>query len=288
MQKFTLDEQHLIKKGGTRQIQLVDLIDTALNDNQFNDNFIIGTIPGVGKTYTMSQALKTLPKDKIPLLIEGSAGLTMFTIEVATAVYLSGGKPIVVVLDDCDVLFEDKSLNTAKKMFDDTRELKYNKMAKGLKHFCSELQWEAIESFSSEESAGFSVDLSNVTFIILSNRQLADANLADEQKEGTPQYARFMDQYAIRRRTQYEHMNMTNEELWGYAAHITLNGNICEVLYPEITLEEKHDMLHFCRANWSNMTERNLSIIEKMTKILVRYPDTARDMWINKFVRVQL
>lgn len=285
MQKFTIDEQHLIAKGATRQSQLVDLINTALTDNIFNDSYIVGTIPGVGKTYTMTQEIAKLPEDSVkPLVIEGSAGMTMFTIEVATACYLAGGKPLVVVLDDCDVLFEDKSLNVAKKMFDDTKELKYNKMAKGLKHFCSDLQWEAIEHYSSEESAGFSVPLDNVTFIILSNRSLASANMADEATEGTAKHTRFTDQYAIRRRTQYEHMDMSNEELWGYAAHITLNGNICEKINPDITEEEKHDMLHFCRSNWNNMTERNLSIIEKMTKILLRYPDTARDMWTNKFV----
>jgi hypothetical protein len=284
MQKFTIDEQHLIAKGATRQSQLVDLIDTALHDNIFDDSYIIGTVPGVGKTYTMKEAIKKMPKEDRPLLIEGSAGLTMFTIEVATAAWLAQGKPIVVVLDDCDVLFEDKSLNTAKKMFDETQELKYNKMARGLKHFCSDLQWQAIESFSTEESAGFSVNLKNVTFVILSNRSLASANMADAAEDGSTKQTRFTDQYAIRRRTQYEHMNMTNDELWGYAAHITLNGSICEEINPTITLEEKHDMLHFCRSNWNNMTERNLSIIEKMTKILFRYPDTARDMWTNKFV----
>lgn len=282
MQVFNNKQKHYISEGKTKQLMLRATMDDALFNNQFKDNYIISSMPGLGKSFEMSAR-----KDKVKhLLIEGSSSMAFLTVQLTTAVYLAGGQPLTIILDDCDTLFQDSNLNTAKKMFDETRKLKYNSMAKGLKHFCTELQWEAIQSFSTEESAGFEVSLENVTFIILTNRHLATINEVEAEAEGSAKHTRFTDQNAIRRRTQYEEIDMDNGDLWGYVANVVLNEKIAEKNYGDISKDQKIQLLNVLYSDWEKVTERNLSLVEKMTKDMVRFPDNYLDVWSKKYLEV--
>jgi hypothetical protein len=282
MQVFNSKQKHFINEGKTKQDMLRAVMDDAFFNNPFNENYIISSQPGLGKSYEMM-----LRKDQAEvLLIEGSSSMAFLTIQVATAVYMANGTPLTIVLDDCDTLFEDNNLNIAKKMFDQTATLQYNKMAKSLKSFCNDIQWEAIESFMSEMDAGFSVPLNNVTFIILTNRHLATANEADAADEGSKKHTRFTDQYAIRRRCSYESIEMNNEDLWGYIANVVLNEEICEKFMPDIEESNKHQILTWMFANWDKVTERNLSLAEKMTKDMVRFTDNYLDVWSKRYLEV--
>ena len=284
-QTFDQDQMHLIAKGKTKHDILKSTINEALNNNTFNSNFVISSDPGLAKSYETKKALAAKNDPNI-LLLEGSASMPAFTIDVATAVYLAKGKHLTVVLDDCDMLFEDKNLNTAKKMFDDTRALKYNKNFRSLKSLCTDLQFEAIESFSSPDKAGFSVPLDNTTFVVLTNRRLPTINQVDEQEGGTKKESKFTDLHAIRRRTEGESFTMETLELWGYVANIVLNEKICEKFKPAISVEEKIQLLEWLHARWDRVTERNLSLVEKLTKDMVRYPTAYKDIW-NKYLEVK-
>lgn len=282
MQVFNTDQLHYINKGIVHQKQLRNYVNEALFNNQFSTNYIISSMPGLGKSHETMAALENLV-DK-PLLVEGSSGMTAFTIDVATAVYLSGGKPLVVILDDCDMLFEDKNLNTTKKMFDQTRALKYNKNFRSLKGLCTELAFSACESFSSEDKAGFSVPLNNVTFVILTNTHLQTINEVEGAESGSNKESKLKDRYAIRRRTEYKDIKMDDNELWGYVANVVLNEKICEKFMPTISVPMKEQLLTWCYNNWANVTERNLSLVEKMTKDVVRYPNNYLDIWSANYL----
>lgn len=282
-QTFNSKQKHYIQQGITAQEILRANLDDAFFSNTFEETFIISSLPGLGKTHEMTQR-----KGKADVLVvEGTSSIAFFTIQIATAVYMAGGKPITIVLDDCDVLFEDKNTNIAKKMFDDTKALKYNKMRKGLKAICNDIQWEAIEHWASHDdmNPGFSVPLNNVTFIILSNRMLPSANYVDQLEDGSKKHSTATDLFAIRRRTQYEEISMDKMDLWGYVANVTLNESICEKFYPTITEEEKLQIVNWLYSHWDNVTERNLSIVEKQTKFMVRFPDRYLDVWENKLVQ---
>lgn len=281
-QAFDQDQLHAIAKGKTKHDVLVNTINEALFNNPFNSNFILSSPPGLAKSYETKLALDRLRAQGThaePVIIEGSATLPAFTIDMATAVYLSGGKPLTVILDDCDMLFEDKNLNTTKKMFDDTKALKYNKNFRALKAFCTDLQFEAIESFSRPDKAGFSVPLDNVTFLILTNRYFPTINEVENQEGGTRKEAKYTDLHAIRRRTEGETITMDLGTLWGYVANIVLTAKICEKFKPTITPQEKIQTLEWLDKNWDKVTERNLSLVEKMTKDMVRYPTGYKDIW---------
>jgi hypothetical protein len=288
-QAFDQDQLHAIAKGKTKHDVLKNTINEALFNNPFNSNFILSSPPGLAKSFETQQALAKLRSQGThaePVVIEGSATLPAFTIDMATAVYLSGGKPLTVILDDCDMLFEDKNLNTTKKMFDDTKALKYNKNFRALKAFCTDLQFEAIESFSSDDKAGFSVPLDNVTFLILTNRYFPTINEVESQEGGTRKEAKYTDLHAIRRRTEGETIAMDIDTLWGYVANIVLNAQICEKFKPTITVTEKIQILDWLDKQWSKVTERNLSLVEKMTKDMVRYPNSYKDIW-KKYLEVK-
>jgi hypothetical protein len=277
-QVFDKDQLHFISNGQLKQKNLRNDIDEALFHNPFNENFIISSLPGLGKSHETKAALQNV-NPATTVIIEGSANLTAFTIDIATAVYLSKGQRLLVILDDCDMLFEDKNVNTAKKMFDQTRALKYNKNWRSLKGMCSDLQYEAIASFSGDDKAGFSVPTNNITFLTLTNRHLPTVNEVEAADSGSRKETRFTDLYAIRRRSEYKEIAMGDKDLWGYAANIVLNETICEKFKPDISLSEKEQILTWCYNNWSNVSERNLSLIEKMTKDMVRYPTDYLDIW---------
>jgi hypothetical protein len=286
IQIFDTDEQHLIKKGNVHRQTLRTQIDEALNNNQFKDNFIISSLPGLGKTHEMTEALKNV-NDEV-LVFTGDNGIFGYMIDLATAIYLNGGPQnrLTVVNDDCDVLFEDKNINTTKKMFDDTRMFKYGKNYKSIKPLCSDIQWEAILSFADETKAGLEIDVSNVTFITLTNMHLNTVDEVEAQEDGSAKYVRYNSRYAIRRRTQYKEIEMPVMELWGYVADVVLNEKICEKFMPNITDAHKVQLLQFLQTHWeSGITERNLSIVEKMTKDFVRYPNNYKDIWKQEYVK---
>ena len=277
-QIFDKNQLHYLSNGQLYQKQLRNYIDEALFKNPFNENFVISSLPGLGKSYETESALK---KNTNPNLvkIEGSANMSAFTIDLATAVYHANGQRLLVVLDDCDMLFEDKNVNTTKKMFDQTRALKYNKHWRALKSLCTDLQMEAIASFARDDKAGFSIPTDNITFLILTNRHLPTINQVEAAEAGSNKQSKYTDLYAIRRRTDTKDISMNNDDLWGYVANVVLNEKICEKFKPNIIQQEKEQILTWSWSNWSDVKERNLSLVEKMTKDMVRYPSDYLDIW---------
>lgn len=279
-----------MEEGALRQRVLEDYINDAFNNNLFGENFVISSLPGLGKTFTTQKELDNHSEDEF-ILIEGNSSLPGFIIDVTTAVWLSiqKGTKLAIVLDDCDVIFQDKNINTAKKMFDDTRALKYNKPASALKNFCTDLQKQALEYFAEqhEDRSGFSVPLDNVTFIVLSNRLLPTANQVDSVEYGTTKHTLLTDLLAIRRRVQYKQIDMDLPTLWGYVANVVLNTNICEKAVKftrKFEQEELEQIVTWLDKNWGKVTERNLSIVEKMARDMVRYPDEYVDIWDINYV----
>ena len=282
-QVFDAEQKHAMARGDIAYQTLINQIREALFNNQFNSNYILSSMPGLGKSHGMGEELKNITGPK-PILINGSSSMSAFTIDMATAVYLAGGKPLVVVLDDCDMLLESANINITKKMFDQTRQLAYNKNFKALGHLCNEVQMAAMQSFSTPDRAGFSVPTNNVTFIILTNRHLPTENEVNQEKPGTKKATYFTDLLAIRRRTQYKEISMSTNDLWGYVANITITSNVCEKILPTITQQQKEQILTWCHARWEKVTERNLSLIEKMTMDMVRYTKNYLDIWAINYL----
>ena len=65
-QIFNKDQLHNIGKGAIVQKQLRNYINEALFNNPFNENYVISSLPGLGKTYETSAALATVMKPPLP------------------------------------------------------------------------------------------------------------------------------------------------------------------------------------------------------------------------------
>ena len=288
LQTFNADQLHNINKGSIARKELIGHINDALNNNEFNENFIVSSLPGLGKTHEMDRQLKKMKQP--PLVFNGDGGsFYTYFIDVATAIFLNGGvkNPMTVINDDCDLLFHDNIIGTTKKMFDNTRILRYGKNYKSLKSFCSDVQWEALESFADDSKAGIDLDVSNITFITLTNMHLNSVDEVEAQEEGSPKYNKYNARYSIRRRTNYEEIAMAPMDLWGYVADVVLNDQICEKFIPNIHKDYKVQILQWLYGKWTNgITERNLSIVEKMTKDIKKYPQNYLDIWEKKYVKV--
>lgn len=284
LQTFNIDQNNYISKGIVHQSTLRSQINEALNHNRFKQNYIISSLPGLGKSFEIEKALGKMKKP--PLKFQGSSGIYTLTIDIATAVYLNKRQPFVVVLDDCDVLFENKNMNITKKMFDDARILKYGKNYTSLKPLCTDLQWEALESFADPARAGLDIPVDMITFIILTNIYFEKINDVEKLEEGTPKYANANARYAIRRRTAFKEIKMSPEDLWGYVTNVVMNEKICEKWMPQITMAHKTQIASWLYANWSSVTERNLSLVEKMTQDIVKYPRNYLDVWTQEYLEV--
>lgn len=276
------DQTHAIKKGKLQQRILRDQITEALSNNPHRDNYVVSSPPGMGKSHETMNFVSGMSVP--PILIEGNSGIFGLQIDIATARYLAGNKHMIVVLDDCDVLFESKNINIAKKMFDQSRKMVYGKNFRNLKSQLTEIQYAACEHFSSEERAGFEVPTDNITFLILTNRYLPTVNQVKSYEEGSTKHTVATDLYAIRRRTQCNPIDMPDDILWGYVANVVLNENICEKFKADITNAEKHQLIDWLHKYWDKVTERNLSIAEKMTKDMLKYPDMYLDIWKNNYL----
>jgi hypothetical protein len=287
-QIFDTEQNRKIEQGKAMHLLLTSSINEALNNNPFGENFCISSPPGMAKTYETQLAISLLKEP--PLIFEGAASFPAFAIEFATAVYLhltsDSKENLRVVLDDCDVLFEPKNANATKKMFDSTKALKYTKMVSQIKSMCTDLQWEAIQYFSDDDKVGFSVPTDRVTFLIITNRHLHTHSQVERLMEGESAHTKATELYAIRRRVQYEEINMKKDDLWGYIANVVWNNTICEKYIPNITKEQKLEILNWCENKWGKVTERNLSLVEKMTKDMVRFPDTYKDVWNNRYLEI--
>lgn len=285
--KISTKEIFYLERGKAEYEFFVNDVKEALLNNTFGDNFFFYSPPGYSKTFTTN---KVAAAHNIPLIkFEGSMGLFAFCADVATVLLNAPNddSKIYCLFDDCDTLFtKGDNLNTLKGMFDpDRKVLSYRKQLGAQYAMLDEVQQNAIDSFRQEGRGGFAIPTDRFVFITLSNRSLPTADEVEQATDSKKQHK--MDLNAIRRRIQYKDVTFTEGEDWGYCANILMNSNLAEQWKPDITEEEKIEILKFTSPtnNWNRMTERNLSVFDKMVKDMVRFPDFYYDRWISQYLK---
>ena len=262
-------------------------VEDALLHNQFDEHYVFQSPPGYGKTHTTNEVAKL---NNIPLIkFEGGLGLFVFCADVATLILNAPNddSTIYCVFDDCDSLFDKgDEINTIKGMLDSQRNvLKYGRQLGAQYNALDDMQKAAIDSFRTEGRSGFEIPTDRLVFITLTNKWFADADAVDNAVDSKKSY--YNDLAAIRRRTVFKEMEVETGVSWGYCAHIFLNYPLGEKFMPSITQEQKLEILKFTSPtnNWSKMSERNLSLFEKMVKDMVRFPDNYYDRWISQYIK---
>ena len=280
--KLSTKEIDLIKYGGIEYDTFVDDITEALTNNQFDDNFIFASLPGFGKTTAANDIADELGIKLVKF--DGSMGLFAFAADIASVLNTApdDGSKIYCLLDDCDSLFDKKNLNYSKGIFDQKRRvLAYGMSMPPAYHMLDDIQKEAIDSFMTPGRSGFRIPTDRFVFIVLTNKPFASGNDIQNASDSKKEYYTGLN--AIRRRVEYKDLSFDKGVDWGYCAHVTMTKGVCEKIYPEITLEQKLEILRFTSMHWDVITDKNLSVIEKMTKQMVRFPDNYYDRWVSKY-----
>jgi hypothetical protein len=285
--KISTKEMFYIEQGKAEYEFFANDVKEALLNNTFGDHFFFYSPPGYSKTYTTNEVAKTAGINLVKF--EGSLGLFAFCADVAT-VLLHAPKDdskIYCLFDDCDTLFtKGDNLNTLKGVFDKDRQvLSYRKQLGAQYHALDEAQQAAIDSFREVGRGGFEIPTDRFVFITLSNSPLASADQVENASDA--KRAHYMDLNAIRRRVQYKEVTFNEGVDWGYCANILLNSKLAEQWMPNITEEQKIEILKFTSPtnNWFKMSERNLSVFDKMVKDMVRFPDYYYDRWISQYIQ---
>lgn len=284
--KISVNEIGFIEQGKREYEFFKADVEDALLNNKFNEHFFFSSIPGYSKTWTTN---KVAEKNGIDLVkFEGSLGLFAFCADVATLLIKApkDNSKIFCLFDDCDSLFQKgDNLNTLKGMFDaDRNVLKYGKQLGGQYHQLDETQKAAIDEFRTEGKSGFEIPTDRLVFITLTNKWFPTADDVDNATDSKKDY--YKDLAAIRRRNQFKEVSFEKGIDWGYCANILLNSNLAEQWKPDITDDEKIEILRFTSPtnNWNKMTERNLSVFDKMVKDMVRFPESYYDRWISQYI----
>lgn len=286
--KISTQEIFFIEEGKKSYEFFKADVEDALKFNTFGDHYIFSSKPGSSKTFTTNEVANSLGINLVKF--EGSQGLFAFCADVAT-VLLNAPKDdskIYCLFDDCDTLLDKgDNINTLKGMFDqDRRTLSYRKQLGAQYHSLDDIQQASIDAFKQEGRSGFSIPMDRFVFITLTNKPFPTTDDIENASESKRSY--YNDLAAIRRRVQFKEMDLPNGIDWGYAAHILLNYQLAEKWMPEITEEQKIEILKFTSPtnNWNKLCERNLSIFDKMVKDMVRFPDNYYDRWISQYIKL--
>jgi hypothetical protein len=281
--KLSTKEIDLIKYGGFEHSEFEGDIREALTNNTFNDNYIFSSLPGFGKTTSLNNIADELGIKLVKF--DGSMGLFAFAADLASVLLQApdDDSKIYCSVDDCDSLFDKKNLNTTKGIFDKKRRvLSYGMSMPPAYHMLDDIQKEAIDAFKTPGRSGFRIPTDRFVFIVLTNKEFPTTGDLKRVSESKKEYK--TDLNAIRRRTEYNELTFEGDVDWGYCSHVVMSRPVCEYIHPDVTLDQKIEMLRFTSRHWKDITDQNLSIFDKMTKVLVRSPQNYYDIWMSKYI----
>lgn len=277
MIKFSRTQLQHIENGAAKRNRLRKLAQTAASSsvNSAYPHTYIYSPPGLGKTFTVNQALDQSNIEHYTI----SGNISMFSFGIGLAVIQhknKKNKPVVIVVDDCDEILKNATnINIMKNVLSGNKVYSYEKSLQSQMPNLSELQVEAIERFSSPERMGFEVPTYNLIFIFTSNFKLPDDDEVKTAREKGLQKSVLLGHLnAIKSRCKPGDINLNDNEMWGWIADVTLNEDCVDLV-----LEDKMILLDWMYNNWDNMSERSIRTVEKMAETMIEDPTGYRDSW---------
>jgi len=272
-------QEAAIQAGELKRKRLIRATKQAANQFKLDEDpihyYIYGP-SGIGKTYNTEKAIKETGLDYLKL--SGNISMYNFAIKLGVIAYQNLNKRVIVVIDDCDEILKDaKNVNIMKEVLGEEKRLSYSKRF----HLNSvgeegDPVYTAMQHWLDTNGVGFTIDLSNITFIITSNIRLPYDDTAEALKKqvvtdgvvqkldtSTSIMARHLS--AIRGRCEVKDLDMTMEEKWGNLASVCLQDGACKDCNTE---EEKIFILDYIWNNWRYMKETSIRTAEKMARTL--------------------
>jgi hypothetical protein len=163
-----------------------------------------------------------------------------------------------------------------KNILSGFRKFSYQKSVQGLLGNLSDIQQAAVEYFTSKEKLGFEIPCENFIFVFTSNFRLpTDDEVITAREKGGNQNIRKVHLNAIRSRCKTMDFELDKETHFGWIADVLLNENI----QPDLSVEEKNEILLWVFNNWNKMTERSIRTIEKMAQSILDEPEDYLTIW---------
>jgi len=265
-------QKSAIEAGRLKRNRLVRATKQAANQVNLDEkpiHYYIYGPSGIGKTFNSIKAVED--SNTTYFTVSGNVSMYNFAIKLGIIAFQNLNKKCVVIIDDCDEILKDaKSINQMKELLAENK-LTYDKRFH-LNQLGEEdsIPYQAIEYWMNGNGVGFTVDTSNITFIITSNIRLPYDSTADEitEKNGgldTAKSIRARHLAAIRGRCEVKDLDMTMEEKWGNLASVCLEDNACKDCETD---QEKIFILNYIWNNWDNMKETSIRTAEKMARTL--------------------
>lgn len=240
---------------------------------------------GTGKTWSVMKAAAEC--GHTVFTIQGQASLFGMAQSLAVLKAKNFNNPVIVIIDDCDFMFNDAdSINAMKKIlvaedpaFEYGKSINLNVIPEGPKR-------DAMELFMNDEQQGFRIPLDNFHFVFTSNAQLPTKKFKKElliKSKGmmTPKIEKIDHLLAIRSRLNYKSVNTDKNGMWGSIAHVLLSDGVC----PELSEQEKMFLLNWMWEKWDDMTETSVRTAEKMAEDLIRVGiEQVKDRWSYNFL----
>jgi len=296
--KLQLSSRQLsaIQAGELKRKRLTRATKQAANQAHFKLDHSNGVKPvhyyiygpsGIGKTYETTEAVKA---SGVPYFtVSGNVSMYNFAIKLGIIAYENLDKKVVVIIDDCDEILKDaKTINQMKELLGENK-LSYNKRFH-LNQIGDEDSepYIAISHWMNKSGIGFTVDCSNITFVITSNIRLPYDDTAEKiaEKNGgidTAKSIKARHLAAIRGRCETKDLDMTMEEKWGNLAYVCLTENACSDCKND---EEKIFILDYIWNNWDNMKETSIRTAEKMARTLkIEGHDGIKDAFDADYIK---
>lgn len=277
MLKFSRTQLQHIENGALKRNRLKKLSQKAATssiETSYPHTYIFSP-PGLGKTYTVNQALK---EAKIThYTISGNISMFSFGVGLAVVQYKNKTrKPIVIVVDDCDEILKNATnINIMKNVLSGNKVYSYEKSLQSQLPNLSEIQREAIEKFSNSERMGFEVPTDNLVFIFTSNFSLpSDDEVKVAREKGLQKAVILGHLNAIKSRCKPADFDLSDNEMWGWITDVTLNEDCVN-----LSKSDKMILLDWMYNNWDNMKERSIRTVEKMAETMIEDPTGYRDSW---------
>ena len=297
MVQFSKEQKTCMENGSSIRRHMIDTIKEVVQeavteetvndyDEYYKDAVISGSM-GIGKTYNAVKELNAL--GIYPAIIKGNQSIANLAGALMTYHYrfvhsedYKPGKKLVIMFDDCDALFENSNnINILKGMTGKPGDRMFQHNVQINPHQYSEFQQTILEQYQpANGSSGIHVDCNDIVFIFTTNFVLPTEKQAKDYmaaKGNTPQGRKKQDLAAIRRRIAPTPTFILNKKVnWGWIAEVGLNDNGLDILKDE---SQKMMLLDWMWNNWDHMTETNISTMEKMAIMMLKYPNNYRDRW---------
>jgi SpoVK/Ycf46/Vps4 family AAA+-type ATPase len=279
---FTYEQQRYIDIGREKSERLKSVVKTSLairkRKHEVKRHTYIYSPPGAGKTFTVQQAADEF---KVKLVkIQGASSMNGFVMKLVVAAFSFPDQPLIVWVDDCDSLFMDeKGLQVMKGVLDEERNvlswnvnmtnttLAYEKS----EHRQDQLKAAALRQFTTPGGVGLDIPTDNMRFIITSNKDLC-APAQIYARRGNRKNN--MHEAAIRDRVNYENIELTTSEAWGWTAAILLDSSILG-----LKRDQKVILLRWMWDNYERLPATSMRAVKDLASEMLENPADYRKHW---------